>query len=144
MNRKGFDFRGLHWSSSTKTLNDHYFVVLLCPNLTTLACDRTGSHVVEAMWLATDVCSEPMVVKEKMAEQLVGAHQRLRSHQYGHFIDYKLNLELFMNNKPLWRRRILKSYESSVQKRPSDTISSRHGRTQKQEEEKPCTKQSKL
>lgn len=78
------------------------------PILTTLACDRYGSHVVEAIWSATDGGVEPLLLKEQMAEQLVSAHQRLRVHRYGHFLYYKLNLGMFVDNKPLWRRRILK------------------------------------
>ncbi|KAA0185933.1 hypothetical protein FBUS_03852 [Fasciolopsis buskii] len=87
------------------------------PILTTLALDRYGSHVVEAIWLATDGVVEPLLLKEQIAEQLVGAHQRLRVHRYGHFLYYKLNLGMFVDNKPLWRRRILK-----LEKRAMDSI----------------------
>lgn len=94
----------------------HFFSIFK-PILTTLALDRYGSHVVEAIWLATDGVVEPLLLKEQIAEQLVGAHQRLRVHRYGHFLYYKLNLGMFVDNKPLWRRRILK-----LEKRAMDSI----------------------
>nr|CAX73148.1 hypothetical protein [Schistosoma japonicum] len=67
-----------------------------------LACHPNGSHVVEALWTATNTLPQPIMYKELMAEQLNSVANHLHSHKYGHFIYKKLSLELYKNNKSLW------------------------------------------
>ncbi|CAH8585257.1 unnamed protein product [Schistosoma bovis] len=70
-----------------------------------LACHPSGSHVVEALWTATNTLPQPIIYKELMAEQLTNATNHLHSHKYGHFIYKKLSLELYKCNKTLWLTR---------------------------------------
>ncbi|CAI2730978.1 unnamed protein product [Schistosoma spindalis] len=70
-----------------------------------LACHRSGSHVIEALWTATNTLPQSIIYKELMAEQLTNTTNHLHSHKYGHFIYNKLSLELYKNNKTLWLTR---------------------------------------
>uniref|UniRef100_A0A095BYT1 Nucleolar protein 9 n=1 Tax=Schistosoma haematobium TaxID=6185 RepID=A0A095BYT1_SCHHA len=70
-----------------------------------LACHPSVSHVVEALWTATNTLPQPIIYKELMAEQLINATNHLHSHKYGHFIYKKLSLELYKCNKTLWLTR---------------------------------------
>ncbi|KAK4470992.1 hypothetical protein MN116_006494 [Schistosoma mekongi] len=71
-------------------------------SLSILACHPNGSHVVEALWTATNTFPQPITYKELMAEQLISVANNLHSHKYGHFIYKKLSLELYKSNKSLW------------------------------------------
>ncbi|CAH8582851.1 unnamed protein product [Schistosoma rodhaini] len=67
-----------------------------------LACHSCGSHVIEALWTATNTLPQPIIYKELMAEQLTNIVNHLHSHRYGHFIYKKLSLELYQNDKTRW------------------------------------------
>ncbi|VDO89656.1 unnamed protein product [Schistosoma mattheei] len=84
-----------------------------------LACHPSGSHVVEALWTATNTLPQPIIYKELMAEQLTNANNHLHSHKYGHFIYKKLSLELYKCNKTLWLTRN-KSTQAINNKRLAD------------------------
>ncbi|VDQ15086.1 unnamed protein product, partial [Trichobilharzia regenti] len=76
-----------------KTLTDGFCI---------LACHPSGSHVIEALWTATNDFGQPMVYKKLMAEQLTSKQAgHLDSHRYGHFVYKKLSLELYKTNKNL-------------------------------------------
>ncbi|GAB1599577.1 nucleolar protein 9-like, partial [Argonauta hians] len=110
------DYKGQHtlkefFASDTVPKEDQDRLIhSLLPLLHRVACSRFGSRAVQAVWPHLSL-QQKMVV----AECLARGSMALRRHRYGAFVFYKLQLQLFGQNRDRWCHSVQQEQEQQQQ-----------------------------